>query len=413
MSLRLRLILGIVALVGLVLLLAWGVIGRAVLRPFAREVFDDFLDQAVYVAEQVDSGTSPEEIGKSMGLEVYRVPGPPPAGRRGERELREHKGHRVAFPPGPRDHVVVQTDSGWVLVQRSLDLDRPRRKVGASLLVIGALVLGVALWLSVVVTRPVRTATGAMERVAKGDLQHRLPVDGPPELAALARSFNAMADRVDSMLRRERELMAGLSHELRTPLARLRLQTELMRESGLSPERISAVESNLDEMTALIDELLTLSRLELGELPVQLEALPLRELIDEALGADPLPEHELKIEGEGEVVSADRALSLRAIANLLSNAGRYTPKDSTVTLRLEGRSLRVLDQGPGVPEDALQRLFEPFYRAEASRSKATGGLGLGLMIVLRAMEAQGGGVQVKNRPEGGLEARLDWKIAAS
>ena len=80
-------------------------------------------------------------------------------------------------------------------------------------------------------------------------------------------------------------------------------------------------------------------------------------------------------------------------------------------VRLEGRSLRVLDQGPGVPEDALARLFEPFYRAEASRSKATGGLGLGLMIVLRAMEAQGGRVQVKNRPEGGLEARLDWKGA--
>lgn len=411
MSLRLRLILGIVALVALVLLLAWGVVGRAVLRPFAREVFNDFLDQAVYVAEQVNSGASPDEIGPSMGLSVRRVPGPPPPGRRGERELGEHKGHPIAFPPGPRDQVAVETASGWILVRRNLDLDRPRRKVGTSLLVLGVLVVSASLWLSVGITRPVRTATDAMERVAKGDLRHRLPETGAPELATLGRSFNAMADRVDTMLRRERELLAGLSHELRTPLSRLRLQAELLRESGVSPEKITAIEGELDELASLIDEMLTLSRLELGQVPVKLEAIPLHELLHEALGADPLPDHNVKIEGEGGVVLADRALSLRAIANLLSNAARYTPKDSTVTLRADGATLAVLDEGPGVPVGALDRLFEPFYRAEASRSKETGGLGLGLMIVLRAMEAQGGAVKVENRPEGGLAARLIWRDA--
>lgn len=409
MSLRLRLIVGIVALVGLVLFLAWGVIGRAVLRPFAREVFDEFLDQAVYIAESVDGGESPDALGRSMGLDVRRAPGPPPGPA--ERHIEVHRGHRVAFPPGPRDHVAVETDSGWILVRRDLDLDRPRRKVGSSLLVLGVLVVGMSIWLSLGITRPVRTATDAMARVAEGNLGHRLPVDGPPELAILGRSFNAMADRVDAMLRRERELLAGLSHELRTPLARLRLQTELMRESGSDAGKLDLVEANLSELDALIEEMLTLSRLELGQIPLSPEPLALRELVLEALGADPLPRHEVAIVGEGGTVRADRALSLRALSNVLSNAARYTPADSTVTLRLEPTGLAVLDQGPGVPAAALERLFEPFYRAESSRSKESGGLGLGLMIVQRAMQAQSGAVRVENRPEGGLAVYLDWPSA--
>ncbi|MCB9746253.1 MAG: HAMP domain-containing histidine kinase [Alphaproteobacteria bacterium] len=448
MSIRARLALALVLLVLVTMGLAWTVTGRAVLRPFASAVFKEFVQQSVYVAERIEAGEDPEAVAAQTGLDLRVMPLAPDArpprgargaeedarsgkaGRRGGRGSREdltleegrgsdewqHKelrGRQIMYRPGARSLVAVSTSVGWVVVRRELDIDAPARRGAVFLLLVaGAVGLG-AVWLSVMATRPLATSQEAMERIAAGELDHRLEVRGPRELAAAAASFNAMADRVEAMLRREKELMAGISHELRTPLTRLGLEVELLRDAGVPERRVDAMAADLAEMERLIQEMLNISRLELGQQPLHRRPTKLRAVVDEALRQQPLPEHELVVEGEGETLELDRDLATRALGNLLSNARRYTPPGAEVRVRLEGARVSVLDRGPGVSEASLPRLFEPFFREDASRAKATGGLGLGLMIVAQVMRLHGGSVRAWNREGGGLGVCLDFREASA
>ena len=165
---------------------------------------------------------------------------------------------------GRHTGMAVETDRGWVIVHREVDLQRPRKMLPLLLLLVGVAVGGVALWVGFAAVRPIEQATEAMGRVAEGDLSHRLASVGPPELQRVAHSFNAMADRIDSMLRAEKEMFAGLSHDLRTPLTRLRLEVELLRDSGVSEKRVGAMENDLAEIEGLIASMLEFSRLGLG-----------------------------------------------------------------------------------------------------------------------------------------------------
>lgn len=143
MSLRLRLVLGIAALVALTLVLAGALSSRAVLRPFAKEVFRGYLDQAVWVAEAVARGADPNAYTEPLGLELTVLREAPPAAERPGWVLRQHRGHEVAFHPRQRDRVAVHTAAGWVLVERGLDLERPaRRGLGFFVLVAGLVVGG-------------------------------------------------------------------------------------------------------------------------------------------------------------------------------------------------------------------------------------------------------------------------------
>jgi signal transduction histidine kinase len=242
--------------------------------------------------------------------------------------------------------------------------------------------------------------------MAEGDLGHRLPEQGPKELQDAARGFNRLAERIDGMLRREKELMAAISHELRTPLTRMRLELELLRDSGASESRIAAMEGDLIELDELVGELAELSRLELGAARLTLEPIGARALIEEAARRVPLAEHRLEVSGDGFMLQGDRRLLLRALENLLRNVGRYTPPGTVAKIVAQGRELIVEDEGPGVSADALARLAEPFFRVESSRSKATGGLGLGLFIARRVAEVHGGQLIAEARPGGGLRVRL-------
>ena len=393
MSLRRTLTLGIAALVSLTVLAAWLVAGGAILRPFAKQVFKHHLHTAVHIAEQVEAGADVDELEEKLEFRIHRAPGPPPGpGRDGSRWVHEEvEGRRVVFRPGPRNIVGVQIDQGWVIIGHDIELDRPWRRMGGFLLVVGVLVVLLA---GLIVRRalaPLDTTRAAMDRMAAGDLEHRLPDEGPTELRQAAAAFNTMADRVDGMLRSERELMAGISHELRTPLTRLQLELALLEDR--EPERAAAMRADLGEIETLIGEMLSLSRMQLGHAEVEAEELDLADLVD-------LPvEGSLPLEG-------DRRLLTRALDNLVRNAERYA--GSPPRLRVEGRTLLVEDEGPGVPEEALDRLFEPFFRVETSRDRKQGGTGLGLMIVRQVVELHGGRVRAENRPEGGLRIRLDF-----
>jgi signal transduction histidine kinase len=439
-SLRTRIVLGIVLLVGFATVLMWGVTSRGVFRPFARAVVEAFLEQAVYVAEQVEAGEDPEELGARLGLEV-RILDPlrPPGAGRGARPRRGRgrfrpeppppaadmemappgtrvvvrDGRRLALPPGPRTRVAVETTRGWVLVKRELDLERPQQQLRIFLAIAGFLVLLVAAALARAATRPLTTAREGMERIAAGDLEHRLEERGPDEIARVAAAFNSMADRIDGVLRTERELMAGMSHELRTPLARLRLALELLRDEGAPEKRITAIEGDIAELEGLIAQLLQLSRLQLREQPLEVTRVDLKALAERARDTAALPDHPVSVEGPGGQIEGDAELLHRVLVNLLQNAGRYAPPKSPILVTVHGGEVTVEDEGPGVPEDQLARLFDPFWRAEGSRARATGGLGLGLMLVRQVVELHEGTVRAENRPAGGLQVTVSLPMTGA
>jgi len=234
----------------------------------------------------------------------------------------------------------------------------------------------------------------------------------------MAGSFNAMASRVQSLVEGQQELMAGVSHELRTPLARLRLHGELLRDQGADPRRIEAMESDIQELDSLVGELLEASRLREGGLALHLEPLEISDWVERALGSEDLGDRPVELSVESSLwIRGDPRRLHRALCNLMSNVRRYTPEESPVQIRA-GRDagaifLEVVDGGSGMSEAALVHLFEPFYREERSRSKATGGLGLGMMLVKRIVEAHGARIVARNGVEGGLVIRIEGILECS
>lgn len=390
MSLRARLGLAIVGLVAVLILASWAA-GGAALRPLRKQLEQDLVGEAMLVAVEVEEGRHLKELSETHGASLVLKPRPPPRGDWQERDDTERR--TFVGRKGRRAGVAVETDRGWLIVHRELDVHRPGRVLPGMLLLVGLAVGGVALWAGVVAVRPVEQATEAMDRIAEGDLEHRLEPTGPPELQRVATAFNTMADRIDGMLRAEKEMFAGLSHDLRTPLTRLRLEVELLRDGGVPAKRVDAMEGDLAEIEGLIAAMLELSRLQLGHTNLSLQEVDLADLAREASrGA--------AVSGEGRA-RVDRALVLRALRNLLDNASRYASEPS---IEVEGPTLVVRDKGPGVPEELLPSLFDPFTRAD--RSRASKGHGLGLMIVAQVARLHGGSVSARNLPEGGLEVRL-------
>jgi two-component system, OmpR family, sensor kinase len=412
MSLRLRLTLLLAGAVAAALLLAWIVTGRAVIAPFVHEVMEVYLDQAVFVAERVAAGEDPEVLGKRLGLEIkvrdkpFFQPGRVGQWRRKHCEHDRRGGHELVWCRGPRAPVSVETPAGWVTLKRDLDVARPRERNSQLLLLILAVVIGAGAWVAHLATRPLRATQQAMARIAEGDLAHRLPVTGAKELAEAAASFNKMAERVDEMLKAERALMAGISHELRTPLARLRLELEILRDHGLPEKRLTAMEKDVEEIDALIGELLESSRLTIGERSIVKDEVDLEAVVAEAKARPSLAERRVEVEGHADPVIGDRARLVRVVANLLDNAAKYAPPDQPIEVKIEGRSVEVRDSGPGVPESELGRLFEPFYRGGGSAARRGPGLGLGLMIAEQVITLHGGSIRAENRAGGGLSVRF-------
>ncbi|TNE86300.1 MAG: HAMP domain-containing protein [Deltaproteobacteria bacterium] len=404
MRLSTRVSLGILALAAFAGLAMWATTVHGILHPLGRAVFEGFMEETLFIADRVDAGEDPEALGRGLGVQIRPLGADPERHlRRGHRPAHriERDGRVLVFHPGPRNAVAVKTASGWIVVERDLDLERPTQVFGLALAVGALLVLLAAFWLGRVSTRPLAAARSGMERIAEGDLGHRLEEQGAPELAGMARSFNRMADRIDQLLRGEKALLAGVSHELRTPLSRLRLELELLRDQGAPAGRLDAMERDLAELDDLIAQLLAISRMQLGETPVQRESVDLRVLAEEASLLAKV--EDVRIEGEAWV-EADRALVLRALVNLLANAARYGAPPVEVALSEGGFEVR--DHGAGVDPADLPHLFDPFFRGEGSRARSTGGLGLGLMLVAQVADLHGGSVSAENRPSGGLVVRV-------
>lgn len=255
-------------------------------------------------------------------------------------------------------------------------------------------------------TRPLARLAEAAQRIGSGQFGQRLPERGPAELAALERAFNRMASELQQLLNNRTTLLAGISHDLRTPLTRMRLALELLRDQT-EPELLSGLERDLEQMDQLIGQ-----ALELGRGPQTQDAQPvaLETLIEEAAqdAARAGAEVQWRVHGDCVCRVAPGAMR-RVLTNLLNNAVRYGG-DRPVELQCECAGgegvLRVLDRGPGIPEEQRESVFLPFHRLEQSRSRDTGGSGLGLAIVRQLCESHGWTVTLEARPGGGTEAVL-------
>lgn len=250
-----------------------------------------------------------------------------------------------------------------------------------------------------------RRVAGRLERLqgrvvalGAGDFSTRVEIEGRDEIAALAESFNLAAARIQALVEAQRNTLAAASHELRSPLARIRMAVELLAERN-DPELRERVERDVAELDDLIEEILLASRLDSMERPTHRERLDLRDLAAEEAGRAGA-----EVSGESVVVECERRLLTRLIRNLLENAGRHAPGSPIeVAVQAEGKHavLRVLDRGPGVPEEDRERIFAPFYRRPGMREGADKGVGLGLALVRQIARRHDGDAACRPREGGG------------
>jgi two-component system sensor histidine kinase CpxA len=241
------------------------------------------------------------------------------------------------------------------------------------------------------------------------------------EMAGLMRDFDRMAERLENLVNAQNRLLTDISHELRSPLARLNVALELARqrsgpEAGSALDRIDRETNRLNE---LIQKLLTIARLEAGDESMEKRPVRLEEIIHEIVrdAAFEAQTRHCRVEAtiaDDCVVMGSPSLLHSAIENVVRNAIRYTQEGTSVQVDLEHGTetqrgeavVRVTDSGPGVPEDALDKLFRPFYRIDDARGRQTGGVGLGLAITDRAVRLHGGTIKAANRPQGGLAVEI-------
>ena len=255
------------------------------------------------------------------------------------------------------------------------------------------------------------------ERFGKGHLSERTLIASSSNIGSLAHVFDTMAGDIENLLNQQRDLLNAVSHELRTPLTRLDFGLALALSDDLPPasrERLQGLVAHIRELDELVLELLSYSRLQNPErLPERVE-VPLDEFIDSILGsvdedlAAPDVVIDVLLHGTLERFVLDPRLTARALQNLLRNAMRYCEKRIQVGVLVsdQGCEIWVDDDGIGIPDDERERVFEPFYRLDRSRDRATGGFGLGLAISRRALDAQGGTLTVEPSPLGGARFRL-------
>ena len=300
-----------------------------------------------------------------------------------------------------------------------------RPTIGYTLLRVGPMIVSlivVSYILARRLAKPMETLRAGIRRFAAGDLEYRAaPEIGrrKDEVGELAQEFDHMAARIEALVKTQRRLLRDISHELRSPLARQRVAIELLSDRLTDEKAIATlerIEREAGRLDGMIDELLTLARLESGDHPdIKIESLDLCKIVNEI--ADDA-NFEAQRAGKSvritefencRTVGSDKLLR-RALENVVRNAIRHTADGSEVTVGLRPETnaihISVCDQGPGVPADKLGDIFKPFFRIEEARERKGGGAGIGLAIVDKAIRYHGGSVRAENVAAGGLRITL-------
>jgi signal transduction histidine kinase len=255
-------------------------------------------------------------------------------------------------------------------------------------------------------TSPLREMVAATRAMARGDYGRRVTATSRDEVGDLARSFNAMAAELAEVDRMRRDLVANVSHELRTPITALQAGLENLVDGvePPGPEQLRTMLRQAERLGRLVAQLLDLSRLESGALPLQRRSFEVRPVLEDAVDESRLhaPDVEVSVVSEpGLAADGDPERVHQVLANLLENAVRHSPAGGRVEVsaRAErGRiAIEVCDEGPGIPEEEANRVFERFYRADSARSSSHGGAGLGLAIARWIVDLHGGDIRAERR----------------
>ena len=292
----------------------------------------------------------------------------------------------------------------YFLPRRGVRATLTMRPVGHRWLILGLAVAALLAMLVVLtifrrVFAPVEALTAGARALASGRLDARVPVRGEDEVAELGRAFNSMADSLERLDRARRNMVSDVAHELRTPLTNLRVQIEAAQDGVLATDArfLASIEEEAATLARLVDDLQQLSLADAGQLRLELAEVRVAEILDRAVGGAPAasaaaPRVVVDVP-EDLVVRADARRLVQVVRNLVVNAVAHAASRVEVhacRAAAGGMEIRVIDDGPGVPDEHVERIFDRFYRADASRSRSTGGAGLGLAIARQLVELHGG-----------------------
>ena len=287
--------------------------------------------------------------------------------------------------------------------------------------IIAVVVVCLSGWLSRALTRKISQLLTAIRQVREGAYSHRADIRGRDEIAQIAQEFNSLTDRLQTTENARRRFVSDASHELKTPLAAIRLLTDsILQTENIDPattrEFVTDIGAEAERLSRITEDLLRLTRLDNSvlETPVRVDVLPVLEQVMRMMSLVAQEKQvDLTYEASGEcTVLASQDEIHQVIYNLTENGVKYTGSGGAVQVSLRREEtwvvLSVADNGPGIPEEDLDRIFERFYRVDKARSRAAGGTGLGLSIVSDVGKKRGGMAQAANRPGGGAVFTVRW-----
>jgi two-component system sensor histidine kinase CpxA len=321
------------------------------------------------------------------------------------------------------DHPVTST-SGQQYILRMLPSRylqtrfKPDALYGYRLIASFIIILLGSLWIARSIARPIRLLHQASLQMADGNLAIRVAGNvgtRKDELGQLARAFDQMADKVSNLLNTQQQLFRDISHEIRTPLTRQKLAIELARSSDTPDEYLARIEQQNQCIENLINQLLTL--MQVDSIQIAHEPVSLTAMLQSCLEAAELELQRKTISIETDwqseaIINGDPALLTRAFENLLVNAIKYSPENTGISIRIledeQGIKVEINDEGPGIPEAELEAILKPFYRADQSRNRSTGGFGLGLAISSQIISKHGGKLAFENNKMKGLKVTISF-----
>lgn len=286
---------------------------------------------------------------------------------------------------------------------------------------VGVIVVSTLFWFPLVrgITRSLSRMTSATEKIAEGRFDVRTQVNRADELGALSGAIDLMAGRLAGLVTGQKRFLGDIAHELCSPIARIQVALGILEQNADESQksRLDDLREEVEQMSGLVNELLSFSRASLGKSNLKLQPVPVRNIVERATARECGPDTNAKVVinvPEELRAVAEPDLLLRAVANVLRNATRYAagagPIQISAARENEMIVLQIEDCGPGIPESALPQVFDPFFRVDTSRTRDTGGVGLGLSIVKTCIESCGGSVGCENRQPTGL--RVILRLAA-
>lgn len=326
----------------------------------------------------------------------------------------------VTFDPGDGQAYTIQAERGFVDAyesDRKQTIAAINRQVSIAAAAVAVVALVAAFWLARRIVRPVEELTDAAKRLERGDLSRRVAAVSADEIGSLGRAFNAMAESIERNEALRKQMTSDVAHELRTPLNNISGYLDAIADGVVEPTAsvVGSLQEEATLLVRLVNDLEQLSLADAGHQVLQLDRVSLADIVERsvALVSPRARNRNIAIElhlARGAVVEGDAGRLAQVCRNLLENAVRHTPDGGRVQVRLRLEddvvALEVADSGAGIAAEHLPFIFERFYRADASRNRATGGAGLGLSIVRQLIEAHGGSVSASNSREGGALFRV-------